>query len=208
MKRFAVLVLAFLMLSCTAHEYPYTVYSRPGANVSDAKIAVLPFSSTTREVEFLASDLVSQNLIKNGFRIVDRSYLQNILQEQEVSLTGLTKDTSLQKIGKLVEADYLLVGTVRVETKVESSGVAFKKLSFSGVEQKEFISGMSIRVLSVETGEVVIGSPYALERTRNGEPDTNHARPLSAIGQGLVNYILGKPMPKLILHKDPEQKSP
>ncbi len=170
MIRLCGIVLAFLIFGC-GHEYPYTSFSKSGLQITGSRIAILPFSSPN-ELGGLASDVIAQILMKNGFHVLGRYYLSVIMQEQGLSLSGITEPTNLAKIRKLTNADYIMVGTAR--------------------SQKEIVTDISIKILDIKTGEMIMGSSYALERKRGGELDTSHARPLPVICETMIKEMLHK----------------
>lgn len=195
MKWAAMIFPIFLIISCAPHDYPYRIYSHPNENIKIAKIAVMPFLGSTRETGDLASDLISQNLVRKGIRVIDRSNLIHILREQGLSMSGLVEEPDYIKIGKLIDSDFILVGMVKKGIIPESR------------KTTEAITDVSIKILDVKTGEIVKGATYSLEVDSRGNLESSHSKPLAVLCENLVDYILGAPMPKLIDHKDPESKS-
>jgi len=77
-------------------------------------LAVATFDDATgKDIGFGASELITTDLINSGkFVVVERKQLEKILREQRLSLSGLIDPESTIKIGKLLGADMLLVGSV------------------------------------------------------------------------------------------------
>lgn len=122
------------------------------------KLGILPFRSSDSSVGDLVADSVAANLLDGDFIVVERTYLSAIVQEQGLSITGLTETTDYSKIGHLADVDFLVVGSVGVlELKsVGGWGGFFKASSFS------YINNASARVVDVYTGQVVISCFYTL----------------------------------------------
>ena len=189
-------LLAFLLLSCTAHDYPYRIYSHPNENVKISKIAVMPFYGSSREIGYLASDLISQNLVRKGVRVLDRSNIGHILSEQGISISGLVEDPDYKKIGKFIDSDLILVGMVKTAMDRESK------------QQQEVITDVSVKIIEIKSGEILKGASYLLEVGGSGNLETVHSKPLSVICENIIDYIFGVPMPKLPDHKNPQSTSP
>jgi TolB-like protein len=94
-------------------------------------LSVLYFDNTTDDIEYqwlskgLADMLISDLSDLPGIKIVERESLEKLLQEQALSLSGLTKDGPSDKIGQLLQADNLIYGSyitsddeIRVDIKL------------------------------------------------------------------------------------------
>ncbi|MCB0283989.1 MAG: hypothetical protein KDF60_15495 [Calditrichaeota bacterium] len=82
------------------------------------RVAVSDFNNQT-DILFLdgwersVPDLLRANLSSiNEITVLDRSRLDKVLEEQALSLSGLTDSTSIQEIGKLAGAEFILSGNV------------------------------------------------------------------------------------------------
>jgi TolB-like protein len=80
-------------------------------------VSVLYFDNTTRNAEYswlskgIADMLISDIAGRGVVDVVERSNLKKILDEQELSLTGLTGDKRAVEIGKLLSAQKLIYGS-------------------------------------------------------------------------------------------------
>jgi len=182
------------MFSCAPHDYPYRIYSHQTLILENAKIVVFPFPSSSNEISFLAADLVSQNLLRKGFRVLDRSNLTSILQEQGLSISGLAEEPDYKKIGKLLDSDFIVVGVIKIGGNE------------GGRKRTDAITDVSIRLIEIRTGEILKGGTYRLETDSRGNLEPSHSKPLAVICENLIDYLLGAPMPKLFDHKDPDQQ--
>ena len=78
----------------------------------------------------IAEELVSSNL----YEVLDRTYVEQILNEQEFQLSGLVSEADVKKAGEFLGADYVCVSRV---TRIELFYV------------------ISAKVISVETGRII-----------------------------------------------------
>lgn len=82
----------------------------------NSKIAVLTFKSPEKtQGGVLVSDIFSLFLQEKGFNVVERDYINKILQEQKIIMKRQAALSDLEianKIGKLVAADFMVFGAV------------------------------------------------------------------------------------------------
>lgn len=87
------------------------------AEPKERTLSVLYFANTTNNPDAawlskgLADMLVSDLAASGAFSIVEREELQKVLQEQELALSGLVDEQSAPRIGKLLGANLLVVGS-------------------------------------------------------------------------------------------------
>ena len=103
------------------------------------------------------SGMLSNELVSTGdFKVVDRTKLQNVLEEQNLAASGRVASGTGARIGKLTGAQYLIAGTVTAyEENTQSSGGGFsvRGISLGGNSQKAYLA-VDLRVINAETGEV------------------------------------------------------
>lgn len=101
MKRIIIIILIlFSTLSLYAEKLPIAIMDLDAIDVS---------KDTARAV----SDLIRTELFNTGmFRVFERGEIEKILKEQQFGQTGLSDIQSAVKIGKLLSAKKILVGTV------------------------------------------------------------------------------------------------
>lgn len=117
-------------------------------------IVILPFvenyrSSTdslfatvkTTEDVYESADIISMDMFDAGIKVVDRMHLDKVLSEQKLSLSGLMEKEDYSRIGKLVNADAILWGSVQT-TKLMAQRTC----------------KLSVRLIDVETGTVIYTS--------------------------------------------------
>lgn len=136
--------------------YPF----RPGM-----KVAVLPFEvsgAAERSVDESHGDAVGMALMDAGFTVIERSRLKGVTDEHKLGLSGLLSDDEASKLGKMLNADLLLIGTKTVEwVPAKSSGTSFRPLvimpaaNFESRKEGHFADvSLSVRLVDVKTGEV------------------------------------------------------
>jgi curli biogenesis system outer membrane secretion channel CsgG len=104
----------------------------------------------------LAGMLTNELSATGAFRVVERSKLQAVLEEQDLAASGRVKAGSGAKIGKLTGAQYLVSGTVtsfEENTKGTGGGLSFKGVSLGGKSSEAYLA-IDIRVINAETGEI------------------------------------------------------
>lgn len=94
-------------------------------NSSDT-IAVMDFNAkdVSQSIALSVSELIRTELINNGkYTVIERSSMKEILNEQGFQQTGCTDTSCAVKIGKLLSAKKILVGSVmRLGSKLIISG--------------------------------------------------------------------------------------
>jgi curli biogenesis system outer membrane secretion channel CsgG len=154
-KIIALFTMVFLLTGC------YTIYKKnsdfnskelsvivsPNFNFNKhKKLAVMPFKGKAYDparapyfvVEEQISDMFATRLMGVGFSIVERTQLERILSEQKLSTSGLLSQSDINKIGKLMNVDMLVMGNL-------------DKNSFNTLYQTA-----TVKFIDIETGEVLI----------------------------------------------------
>ena len=139
MKRYVLVLLltATLFSLCCCGSFVKS-YSKPDIKLEGKSLGIMPFSSNIPEVGKVVSDTIGANLLRSGFKIVDRTQIGKILQEEGISYLEIDFP-DYSKIGNLAEVNYLLVGNV-----------AF--------------SSATVRVLETATGETLIVAVFRPSR--------------------------------------------
>lgn len=110
------------------------------------KLVIVPFVGH-RGDSF--ADHVTAELVAQGYSVLERSNLIAILKEQGLQLSDLVEGKAdLRRVGRLLGADTLVVGSVSPITVYVSGAISGK------------VSGAAIRFVSVSTGEVLVSASY------------------------------------------------
>lgn len=106
------LTVSFFLVACA----PPTIFIKhvPEAG-QKMKIAVLPFKSVQNFPESgeIATEAFSSNLLNlDVYDVIDRGALKQLLDEQNLGLTGVIEPSKALDIGKLAGADAIVIGAV------------------------------------------------------------------------------------------------
>ena len=103
------------------------------------------------------SGMLSNELSSSGsFRIVERSKLEKVLEEQNMAAAGRTASGTGAKMGKLTGAQYLIYGTVTAfeeNTKSTGGGISFGGVALGGKSSNAYLA-IDLRVVNTTTGEI------------------------------------------------------
>ena len=122
------------------------------------KLGMPPFRCSNPQVGGMVADSVASNLLETNLTIVERGYLAEILREQGLTLTGLTEMTDYRRIGRLMDVDFLLAGTIG-----PLEGVAYRGFGkFSSLRSYSYVSNASARIVHIDTGRVVVSCVYRI----------------------------------------------
>ena len=101
--------------------------------------------------------MLTNELVGTGkFKVVERSKLGPVLEEQNLAEAGRVSKKTGAKIGKLTGAEYLVFATVSAfETDVKGTGggVSFRGISVGGKKEDAYMA-VDLRVVNTTTGEI------------------------------------------------------
>ncbi|HEX9162528.1 MAG TPA: CsgG/HfaB family protein [Thermoanaerobaculia bacterium] len=104
----------------------------------------------------LAGMLTNELAATEKFRVVERSKLPAVLDEQDLAASGRVSKSTGAKIGKLTGAKYLVFATVTAfDTKTSGTGggLSFHGYSVGGKKEDAYMA-IDLRVVDTTTGEV------------------------------------------------------
>jgi curli biogenesis system outer membrane secretion channel CsgG len=103
------------------------------------------------------SGMLSNELASSGdFRVVERNKLQNVLEEQNLAVSGRVAPGTGAKIGKLTGAQYLVTGTVtsyEENTSSTGGGLSFRGIGLGGKSSEAYLA-VDLRVINTTTGDI------------------------------------------------------
>lgn len=108
-----ILLVVLLFLSCGGKQ----VILRDIPKGQQKTLAVLKFKDQSSSSEYTPwemglSSMLMTDLLKIGvFKIVSRERMKEILKEQQFGLTGIVDTRTAQEIGRVLGAEYILMGT-------------------------------------------------------------------------------------------------
>ena len=153
MRRVYTLLFAALTVLCV---FPAFGESKP-------RIGVAEFRNDTSAAWWyggagndLSSMLTNELASTEKFRVVERSKLEHVLDEQDLGSSGRVAKGTAAKVGKLTGAQYLVMGTVSAYQENSSGGgggLNFHGFSVGGHKQDAYVA-IDLRVVDTTTGEV------------------------------------------------------
>jgi curli biogenesis system outer membrane secretion channel CsgG len=104
----------------------------------------------------LAGMLTNELMGTEKFKVVERSKLGPVLDEQDLAESGRISKSSGAKIGKLTGAQYLVFATVSAfesDVKGTGGGIGFRGISVGGKKEEAYLS-VDLRVVNTTSGEI------------------------------------------------------
>lgn len=145
-------------------------YGTPAARTGKTRIAVLDFDySAVRpwwngqwDIGKGVASLLTGELVRSGaYTVIERTALDQILQEQKLSNSTLFDATTASSIGKLLGVDVLVMGNLTqfgIENKKKGIGASIPFVAIaSNIQSKKSIASVcfDMRLVAVDTGEIL-----------------------------------------------------
>ena len=153
--------------------------------------------------ESIAEGVAGQIVNMGGAKVYTRKDLQKILQEQQFQQSGLTDEKTLIKLGKLAGVRYIITGSVNNVTikwvDLSSAKQAAQKylglagaLLAAGAETQEgwnIITDMTIKILDVQTGEVVFAKNVSGKEILGKTPTFNYDTLIGGVKKAAMDAV-------------------
>lgn len=97
------------------------------------KVAVMPFYGRDRDrgtLEEQASDAFATRLMGMGFIVVERTQIQRLFNELQLSMSGMLNKDELNKIGQLTGVDMIVMGNVEGWNRTWQGSYAVASIKF------------------------------------------------------------------------------
>ncbi len=188
-----IIIIFTLLISLT------NAFSQETPQVKKIGLVVYPFKDETgHQLGPAITDSIIMVLSELGrFRVVERSYLETVLKEQELSLSGMTDMANALRVGKIVGAKKMITGRVmyanvtpkkrKVEKKekVKVIGVPVATVTKEGEEIYGFFGRVtiSLNLIDLETSEIVKSVSV------QGTSDINEVNKDLAMQQAIENLM-------------------
>lgn len=114
--------------------------------VTEQAVAVLPLGRDSGQLiqgGVQLAEQITSGLAKNGVTVVERTLLEKVLSEQSLAGTGKFDADTVQRVGKLLQAQAIVTGTIQINGKD---------------------ANVNVRLIDMETGKVL----YATSLTMRG----------------------------------------
>jgi curli biogenesis system outer membrane secretion channel CsgG len=115
------------------------------------KVAVLGFNDAAYYPNSgaMVSELFIKYLLGSGYNVIERTQLDAILKEYQLSSQGITDPAEAKRLGKIAGVDALVIGSIPY---------VVPERSFYDNGEMRYVAaqvGVTFRMISVETGEVI-----------------------------------------------------
>jgi curli biogenesis system outer membrane secretion channel CsgG len=165
---------------------------------STVQSGVAAIFGTNQDIGKGVADLMVEKLVKSGkYRVIERKAIDKILSEQNFSNSDRADSTTAAKIGRLMGADAIVMGSITQfgrddrKTNVGGSvlGSRMSKYGLGGVgaSKAKAVVGLSARLVSVNTGEILAVASGIGESTRSGTNLVGAGGGAGAAAAGLVD---------------------
>jgi curli biogenesis system outer membrane secretion channel CsgG len=143
------------------------------------------------------TDLLVTYLVKDGtYAVLERKAMEKILTEQNFSNSDRANPTTAAKIGKLLGADAIIVGSITQfgnDKKTQNVGGLGGGLGRLGVgdvghSKTKAIVGIDARIVDIDTGEILVVGEGKGESSRESTSLTGGGGGWSGFGGGNVNF--------------------
>lgn len=158
MKIITCLSISIFLLSCAASRQRADFYKSPRlGNIQ--RIAIAPFGDAPGILAkgsgaSVADMLVTQLLILDRYRVVERSQIERVLREQGLWQSGVIEAGTAQNVGRMVGVQAVMIGSV-TEYELRKGHVP---LYVANVQTRSYSVGLAVRIVEVETGDVLFSS--------------------------------------------------
>ena len=165
---------------------------------STVQSGVAAIFGTNQDIGKGVADLLVEKLVKSGqYRVIERKAIDKILAEQNFSNSDRADSTTAAKIGRLIGADAIVMGSItqfgRDDRNTNVGGSVFgsrlSKYGLGGVgaSKAKAVVGLSARLVSVNTGEILAVANGVGESTRTGTSLTGAGGGAGAAAAGLID---------------------
>jgi TolB-like protein len=177
---------------------------------SRMEVAILPLSCTVETEGCPAKEAIEEVLLARlmdgkRFKMIERQYLLDVLTEQKLSASGLVGKSDTIKIGKLLAAHGLLMGTINQRrdsleifirlVDAETSEILAVADSYSEQPGLHRVVDLSQRLATRLAEEWPMAEGWVIEARDDGEvvTDLNMKHGIKA-GARIIIYSVGKPI--------------
>jgi len=187
-KFYLTLALVFLLfgVSCgvkIVRPVTINVHKRPGFNLENIqKIAVLEATPGSGE-QLGAADIMSLRLLDNGFNVIERAKIKEVLAENKIVIRDDEGLKQAQRIGQILQADTILILSVSEYTQGQQM-VPGGACTAARIESVINI-GVTARLVDVKNSEIIwVGAATTQDLSKQSS--------LTRVCDSLISSILGK----------------
>ena len=153
-KHTALVALFLAPLACFAQVRRVAIYDFDSAPVRPDATSI--YGDAKKVGGIVASRIMSKLLDAQGFQVIDRQEIDNIMKEQNLRFSDRFDPREAPRIGKLLHVDAIVVGSVdALGASMKNNRLGIGRLGVGGAESTAQAT-VSMRVISTETGQVLI----------------------------------------------------
>jgi curli biogenesis system outer membrane secretion channel CsgG len=168
------LILALLTFVCQ------TVAAQDKEKTGKKRVAVFNFEDKTdhawhwwtgQPVGHGMADMLTTTLVKSGkYRVFERQEIEKVMGEQALGMSGAVTPESAAKAGKLLGAEFAIIGAVtEFGYKKQSTGGALKKVGIgASVSKQSATVGIDVRFVNTTSGEILKAENVRKEKSKTG----------------------------------------
>ena len=174
----AVGLFAIFASGCATH----TVISRTYNFNNMHRIGILSVASNNAPVEGV-EDLIAQYLLKNGFTVVERAQLEQVMKENNIGMAGMINPAMTKQLGKLLGVDCLMMAEVSSYT-AEKETTTIAKTEDTYIEPNY---GVERRMVNGAAVDSIVRTGTSIRRQVNVTPITFTTSPKIGLITKLVD---------------------
>ena len=198
MRQISILLSAAIVLAGPSYGQQKKRVAVMNFDYSTVQGGVAALFGTNQDVGKGVADLIVEKMVNAGtYSVVERKALDKILSEQNFSNSDRVDTTTAAKLGKLLGADAIVLGSITQfgrddkSTNIGGSAVGdrLSKFGLGGVGQKKSkaVVGLTARVVNVNTGEILAVASGKGESTRSGASLTGAGGGTGAAAAGALD---------------------
>ena len=143
------------------------------------------------------TDLLVTYLVKDGtYSVLERKAMDQILKEQNFSNSDRANPATAAKIGKLLGADAIIVGSItqfgndNKNVNDGGAGGGFGRFGIGGIKHKssKAVVGIDARIVDIDTGEILVVGAGKGESSRESNSLTGGGGNWHGFGAGNVDF--------------------
>jgi len=125
------------------------------------RVAVLPLEGN-HDITTQATDLISTELLRLGFDVIERGKLGVVINELKLSNSGLIDDTTRRKLGSILGVEAVFIGNITGSEKIYKFGTHLN-LKFIAVENGKVLWAADTSDKGIHVTEMNASYVYAVK---------------------------------------------
>lgn len=115
------------------------------------------------------ADMLTTELVKSGkYRVIERSEIDRIMNEQHFGQSGAVTPESATKVGQLLGVEFAVIGAVTEFGKKDGNTDVGLQGTGIGLRQQGAVCGVDVRFVNTSTGEIISADNIRKEKSKTG----------------------------------------